>query len=583
MSAVPQSLLKSMFPCSKKKQAGSSKPGRWGWGVGQGTNILNTHQQLVRTTLGRPGQDMRPQAPGTATGLFKLVSGISQAEEGSLRSGDGLTQGQQQRSRSAEQMAKKDRRPRDQNKKDHGSAEAEDLLPSTRKPSFPFQWVWESFTTDDQALLQPGSPSAPGHQALSPAVPQHKSRLKTTASLPEALGFCWKAEVPNLERRQQLRAWGCVSISPSKGESQELESDSERGLQLPGQKPGLELESQLATEPEAFGAEEAKKGLSPGELSRVPRRGSILEEKWYAEVAEEAQEGEPEAPHRRTSSWRKGRNSGEEAPDEGELQSLESGSKIFPGPQRRKSRGKKLEGPWDLEKLQRQLQQDLGSGPTKQPWKVLRAALQVSTRSGKAHASADDDAFLFTNSPNRSFHKRQEATRSLLQAWAQEQQEVQQQAELRRAREQRMQRQVARCLAAYVPRGSHGPGAAQRKLEELRHQERQRFAEYQAELRAIQHRVQARPYLFQQAMQANARLTVTRRFSQVLSALGLDEEQLLAEAGKQDTEGSSRKPRSHRSVGVRVEHSYESPARTEPTCSQPNGHSTPRPTKESSP
>ena len=31
--------------------------------------------------------------------------------------------------------------------------------------------------------------------------------------------------------------------------------------------------------------------------------------------------------------------------------------------------------------------------------------------------------------------------------------------------------------------------------------------------------------------QANARLNVTRRFSQVLSALGLDEEQLLAEAG----------------------------------------------------
>ena len=43
--------------------------------------------------------------------------------------------------------------------------------------------------------------------------------------------------------------------------------------------------------------------------------------------------------------------------------------------------------------------------------------------------------------------------------------------------------------------------------------------------------------------QANARLTVTRRFSQVLSALGLDEEQLLAEAGKGDTEGTPRKPR----------------------------------------
>lgn len=43
--------------------------------------------------------------------------------------------------------------------------------------------------------------------------------------------------------------------------------------------------------------------------------------------------------------------------------------------------------------------------------------------------------------------------------------------------------------------------------------------------------------------QASAWLAVTRHFSQGLSALGLDEEQLLAKEGKQDTEGSSRKPR----------------------------------------
>ena len=58
--------------------------------------------------------------------------------------------------------------------------------------------------------------------------------------------------------------------------------------------------------------------------------------------------------------------------------------------------------------------------------------------------------------------------RNRLQAWERLQQEGRQQAELRRAREQRVQRQVAHCLAAYVPRGSRGPGAAQRKLEELR-------------------------------------------------------------------------------------------------------------------
>lgn len=58
--------------------------------------------------------------------------------------------------------------------------------------------------------------------------------------------------------------------------------------------------------------------------------------------------------------------------------------------------------------------------------------------------------------------------RSLLQAWEQQQQEERQLAERRRAREQRVQQQVSRCLAAYAPRGSRGPGASQRKLEELR-------------------------------------------------------------------------------------------------------------------
>ncbi|XP_070215477.1 testis-specific protein 10-interacting protein [Bos mutus] len=221
--------------------------------------------------------------------------------------------------------------------------------------------------------------------------------------------------------------------------------------------------------------------------------------------------------------------------------------------------------------------------PEKQPWKSLRAAVQASNWSRKAHPLGDDETFLFANFPNRTFHKRQEATRNLLRAWELQQREEQQQAEVRRAREQRVQHQVARCLAAYAPRGSRGPGAAQRKLEELRRQERQRFVEYQAELQGIQHRVQARPYLFQQAMQANARLNVTRRFSQVLSALGLDEEQLLAKAGKRDMEGAPRRHRSHRSVGARMEPSSQSPPKMEPTGSQADQHFAPNPDQELSP
>lgn len=50
-----------------------------GVGVGQDTNMLNTHQQLVRTR--RAGQDPRLQAPGMGTRLLELLSGMDQAEQ----------------------------------------------------------------------------------------------------------------------------------------------------------------------------------------------------------------------------------------------------------------------------------------------------------------------------------------------------------------------------------------------------------------------------------------------------------------------------------------------------------------------
>ncbi|XP_072870655.1 testis-specific protein 10-interacting protein isoform X1 [Chlorocebus sabaeus] len=560
--------------------------------MGQDTNMLNTYQQLVRTPLARPGQDMRLQAPGTSTRLLKLLSTISQDKQGRLGSGDGVpNQDLQRRSQSSRQTAKKDRKPRGQSKKGQGSEEAEDLfrLPP-RKPSFPFQWAWESIATDVRAVLQPSSPT-PGHQALPmpSSSSQRQSRRKSTANLPEAYGCCRKTEAQNLKARQQLGAWGGVSMPPGKGELGP-EPTSECGLQPPGRRPGSGSASDKQVQLQGPGAEEAERGLSSGEPPQRPRRGSISEEEQFSEATEEAEEGEHSAPcRRRAGCQKKGQISGEEASDEGELQGQSQGSSPsfnnLQRPQRRKTRARELQGPWDLEKLHRQLQRDLDCGPQKQPWKALRAAFQASKQNGKTYASEDNETFLSANLPNRTFHKRQEATRSLLQAWERQRQEERQQAELRRARTQHVQRQVARCLAAYAPRGSRGPGAAQHKLEELRRQERQRFAEYQAELQGIQHRVQARPFLFQQAMQpwcrarnpllspqANARLTVTRRFSQVLSALGLDEEQLLSEAGKVDRDGTPRKPRSHRSMGVRMEHSPQRPPRTEPTGSQPDRH-----------
>uniref|UniRef100_G1R1Y1 Testis specific 10 interacting protein n=1 Tax=Nomascus leucogenys TaxID=61853 RepID=G1R1Y1_NOMLE len=510
--------------------------------VGQDTDMLNTYQQLVRTPSARSGQDMRLQAPGTSMGLLKLLSTISQDKQLFL-------------------------------------------LPP-QKPSFPFQWAWESIATDVRAVLQPSSPT-PGHQALPmpSSFSQRQSRRKSTANLPEAHGCCWKTEAQNLKARQQLGAWGGVSIPTGKGE---LGPEPPSGLQLPGRRPGSGSASDKQVQLQGPGAEEAERGLSSGVLPQRPRRGSISEEEQFSEATEEAEEGEHRTPcRRRAGCQKKGQISGEEASDEGEVRAQSQGSSPsfnnLRRPQWRKTRAKELQGPWDLEKLHRQLQRDLDCGPQKLPWKALRAAFQASKQNGKASASGCDETFVSANLPNRTFHKRQEATRSLLQAWERQRQEERQQAELRRARTQHVQRQVARCLAAYAPRGSRGPGVAQHKLEELRRQERQRFAEYQAELQGIQHRVQARPFLFQQAMQANARLTVTRRFSQVLSALGLDEEQLLSEAGKVDREGAPRKPRSHRSMGVRMEHSPQRPPRTEPTSSQPDRHYNPSLDPECSP
>ncbi|XP_054553437.1 testis-specific protein 10-interacting protein isoform X2 [Talpa occidentalis] len=533
--------------------------------------MLNTHQQLIKTTSRRPRQDTQLQAPGTTTGLLELLSSIPQAEQGGVRRGGGVLPGQQQRAQSAGQIAKKDRKPRGQNKKDCDSAEAEDLSSaSSRRPSFPFQWAWESFTAESQSPLQ--SSLASHHQGLPlpPAAPQRKPWGKSTAHLPDTSGLCWKTDLPSQERRQQLRAWGYDSALGGRAEGHGLEPHHEADLQLSRKRPGSGPTSEQAHELEA------ERGLSPGDQRQLSRLGFTLEGDRAAEVTEEAEIVEHKA--RRTHPQRKGWNSGEEAWGEGEPQcpGRDSSSNNPQGQQRQKARAQELEGPWGLEQLQRQFQQDLHCGHEKRTWKALWAAVQSPSRSGKAPAVGDAETCWSANLPNRTFYKRQEATScsstnqvavniycvsthgssgykdkmtwpnpsssSLLQEWERQEQEEQLQAELRRARVQRVQQQVARCLAAYEPSGGRGPRATQRKVEELRRQERQRLTEYQEELRGIQHRVQARPYLFQQAMQTNARLTVTRRFSQVLSALGLEEEQLLAEAEKGNTEGTSRKP-----------------------------------------
>lgn len=236
-----------------------------------------------------------------------------------------------------------------------------------RKPSFPFQWAWESIATDVWAVLQPSSPT-PGHQALPmpSSSSQRQSRRKSTANLPEAYGCCRKTEAQNLKARQQLGAWGGVSMPPGKGELGP-EPTSECGLQPPGRRPGSGSASDKQVQLQGPGAEEAERGLSSGEPPQRPRRGSISEEEQFSEATEEAEEGEHSAPcRRRAGCQKKGQISREEASDEGELQGQSQGSRPsfnnLQRPQRRKTRARELQGPWDLEKLHRQLQRDLDCG-----------------------------------------------------------------------------------------------------------------------------------------------------------------------------------------------------------------------------
>ncbi|XP_054999801.1 testis-specific protein 10-interacting protein [Sorex araneus] len=364
------------------------------------------------------------------------------------------------------------------------------------------QWAWESRT-----WLPPGSSPPEGlHVPPVPLeTPERPPKQKTTMpKLPEPPADGWRSKMPSAERK-------AATAGPAQSQ----------GLQPP-RKAWLGRESDAG----------------PRELPRLPRRGPAVEEEGQEAEAREEAESEGERP-----------------PSAGRLH----------GPQQRKAKAREVDRLWHLEKPHRQRQRDSTRGAEKQSRKALQALLNASKRTGKGQTWGDRETSLYLSVPNRTFHKRQEATRNLLRTREQQQQQERQEEEQRRARELRVQQQVARCLAAYTPRASRGCVPAVQKLEELRSQERQRLTEYQAELYDIRQRVQARPYLFQQAMQANARLSVNRRFSRVLSALGLDEKLLLADADKRDVEDTARNPRRRRSEKVKSERSSRTAKKTEAT------------------
>lgn len=199
---------------------------------------------------------------------------------------------------------------------------------------------------------------AVGHRSLlfPPAAPQCKTRHKSVANLSGDLRACHKSEVQNLGRRYQPGAWANLSLPLGKAESQGLERPT---FWSTGKGSGSECED--VSEVEGQNADEAEKSLSTGELPQLPGQGLTLEEELISEVMEEEEHN-----RRKGSSVNKGRNSGEKGSEEGELQSHNQGSSSNSNSLRKSPKGtsgaKEFKGPWDLERLHRQLQEELESG-----------------------------------------------------------------------------------------------------------------------------------------------------------------------------------------------------------------------------
>ncbi|XP_074087133.1 testis-specific protein 10-interacting protein [Macrotis lagotis] len=482
-------------------QAGrSSEKGGWGRRI-----LRRTHQQsILAASAVKPNQDARIRVSsassekGMAAGLLGILSGVPLAQQGAYGSGDGVLIQGRPRARSAGNVRRKD--TANKGKKGNESSEAEDLVPPPpRKTSFPFQWAWESFLVDGRSL--PLASPISSHQTVMPKRAQtaappptrtaRKSRWKAVPPSPQPANFpfYWKTETQCQDIKKQLKSW-----AQSETVSQDCQDDQEQE----GQEDQDDRE------------EEGPEGRKDFSL-------------WPSFLSVEK------------------RNRDEERSQLRRWKALHlTGFTFLRGLQR------KLVKSEDMEMLQKHLQEEakeLGISSSHWPPQDI-----THLRGEKFQAWEDVKTFLPSSGTTKSFQKRREATRTLMMDWERHKREEQTRAEQRRAQEQRVQKQVARCLAAYGPSRLQGSGTGHRKLDELRRQEKQRLAEYQAELQGIHQRVQSRPFLFQQVMQANARLSANRRFSQVLSAQGLDEEQVLAEALKDEIEEI---PSKHRSSKTR--------------------------------
>ncbi|XP_030076007.1 testis-specific protein 10-interacting protein [Microcaecilia unicolor] len=122
---------------------------------------------------------------------------------------------------------------------------------------------------------------------------------------------------------------------------------------------------------------------------------------------------------------------------------------------------------------------------------------------------------------NRTFQKRQEAVRKWLLEVDRRKQEERDSALERRARARQLQKRVLECLDAYRT-GISFEDVLRKKLKEFRKQDRERMAEYRAELQEMEERIKHRPFLFEQSKKP----ALKRHICRLLADLGFDEESI---------------------------------------------------------
>ncbi|XP_048365567.1 testis-specific protein 10-interacting protein [Sphaerodactylus townsendi] len=403
--------------------------------------------------------------------------------------------------------------------------------------SFPFHWMWERFSVDGQAVYQQRS----------------LEKAKKNSSKDSRSSACesFSTSEPNSSSTRISRDNYCLAERGTSGRSRELRYKHQKHHQFMGPPPGSSLLP-------LYWKMEAR--------SEARKRQLRQERQHWLQLAQQLLSLEDRSP------WYEKRLSAKKLEEKlrAELLCLAT-EPMEPSSQRNKIKAKtakeeptfkptinhKIPNFKNLQKrFQEQLEQkkDQAKLTVCKPFRLTSAGSSQSF-SGEEDRQDQEDPFNEVGNfygvnwraqscpdfgppsicpvmHTKTSDKRQEANRQLLLEWERRERQEKLRAEFRRLKEQQVQQEVAKCLAAYRSPG-HPALIVQKKRKELRRQEKQRMEAYSLQLQEMQDRVESRPYLFERVMQANARQAVERRFSQVLSALGIDEEMLWKHAIRQ--------------------------------------------------